>query len=322
MLHGVDARATDDEERDEDFLVRFLYGKCYPRRITGDILSEAAKRRPRTIVRITKRGDTSSFPLLDSRYDVEMYNTPAGQGAPAHEEYGTTEEDHTIICGRTTAKDSNQKVQLILCSTRRTGFPIQTQTPVMKVTSFYATHVQCFISGWCAVQLFPDMSQDKKAYLWDDRGEPLVDAAVEKYEKRGYTFIPYDKSYVFPNERRSVQDGSALYIGFERMYEEELGHDVGVNQLFYMLKKGLDMLSWFVNNNRILTLSMDDELAAVRALTPRREELFINARINEMFGADRLRTMQRRGDLSILRRMMRSGILRIGSSDMHARQLL
>ncbi|KAI9036323.1 uncharacterized protein KD926_002087 [Aspergillus affinis] len=34
------------------------------------------------------------------------------------------------------------------------------------VVSFYATHVQCFISGWCAVQLFPDFTRCRAAAYW------------------------------------------------------------------------------------------------------------------------------------------------------------
>lgn len=90
----------------------------------------------------------------------------------------------------TTAAGSRQKVQLFQCH-GSDGLPC---TPLeFIINTYYATHVQCFISGWSAGHFFYDLAQQKLAINWslpDAENSRLTRRkCIRKYNERGFRFF-------------------------------------------------------------------------------------------------------------------------------------
>lgn len=88
------------------------------------------------------------------------------------------------------SRQERQKVQLFQCHSR-----INTPCTPLEyiVNSYYATHVQCFISGWAAGHFFYDLARQKLAITW---GLEIARArqharrmCIRKYRERGFRFF-------------------------------------------------------------------------------------------------------------------------------------
>lgn len=85
-----------------------------------------------------------------------------------------------------------QKVQLFQCHRDKK----QAATPLEYVVdTYYATHVQCFISGWAAGHFYYDLTRQKLALTWSlplAKHENALQRCVQKYRARGYRFFRPD----------------------------------------------------------------------------------------------------------------------------------
>lgn len=87
------------------------------------------------------------------------------------------------------------------------------------IRAFYASHTQCFISGWCAAHMYYTAAKERKGYKWalkDGQKRRKVDAALKKYgERRGYTF---EDPKIPDGTQRRLFDDEARFVSFDHIY--------------------------------------------------------------------------------------------------------
>lgn len=289
-------------DKDEENLIRCIYAK-YRDLITAE--PHSGVRRPRDTITVTRTAVSYGHNAVDAAFHVELGDVTKNS---VFDGYRWDEDFGSILRGRTSDSTGNQTVQLIVCSPKR-GFRSSTcETPMERITSFYASHVQCFISGWCAVQLFPKESSERTAFLWTDPiADPTVGPAIEKYESRGFTFMDWQTPYKFPVDRITVGNGKALFVSFEDMYAETLGDRFDTRGLFEELTAGIEMLSWYVNAGEKFTMITDGELKQMRGIMRAHDELPKVTYISDFFTAKHLGSPHIEGNVARVRRMLRSG---------------
>ncbi|KJR83324.1 uncharacterized protein SPSK_04105 [Sporothrix schenckii 1099-18] len=82
-----------------------------------------------------------------------------------------------------------QKVQLFQChhDKHKASTPLE-----YIVDTYYATHVQCFISGWAAGHFYYDLARQKMSLVWHvpfGKAEKELKTCIQKYRARGYRFF-------------------------------------------------------------------------------------------------------------------------------------
>ncbi|CAK7200902.1 hypothetical protein SEUCBS139899_003601 [Sporothrix eucalyptigena] len=131
--------------------------------------------------------------LLDPQEDGEDQTNNDG----TYHDYNYNNQDSTIflINGYITPPGGvRQKVQLFQCHTpdKKGCTPLE-----YVINTYYATHVQCFISGWSAGHFFYDLTRQKLAMAWgqmSDKQENALKKCVQKYRRRGFRFFRADLS--------------------------------------------------------------------------------------------------------------------------------
>lgn len=158
----------------------------------------------------------------------------------------------TVIAGHVKGNRGEQKVQLVLCDV----------LILDKITSFYASHVQCFISGWCAVQLFPRETSNRQSILWNKEGTLNVKRAITKYEARGFTFVERPRKHVFPARRMSLDRGGLSFVSFQSFYKQQMAcrgdAERRLDRAFFLLTEAFRLNSWWIKINE-LVLTTDPE---------------------------------------------------------------
>lgn len=116
-----------------------------------------------------------------------------------------------IMHGSIPTAEGKQRVQLII-GCYYSGI----KSCLNFIKDFYASHVQCFISGWCAAHLYYRLASLKQAILWKQPSKTsAVQKAIKKYEERGFVFSPADKTVPIT---RSLWDEHALLMDFGELY--------------------------------------------------------------------------------------------------------
>ncbi|KAL1892332.1 hypothetical protein Sste5346_007070 [Sporothrix stenoceras] len=119
---------------------------------------------------------------------------PTGPGG--YHSYGYAQDNtiHLINGYITPPGGLRQKVQLFQCH-RDKG---EAATPLeYVVNTYYATHVQCFISGWAAGHFYYDLARQRLSLIWGNpvqnaTKEKALQTCVQKYRSRGYRFFRPD----------------------------------------------------------------------------------------------------------------------------------
>ncbi|CAK7234296.1 hypothetical protein SBRCBS47491_008900 [Sporothrix bragantina] len=135
-------------------------------------------------------------------------------GFETYQEYGYMTQDASIfiINGYITPPGGLcQKVQLFQChNAEKKG-----STPLEYVlNTYYATHVQCFISGWAAGHFYYDLARQKLALTWPTASEKQRSAlkvCVQKYRRRGFRFFHANLEDLAYNYRRCDEYDDNLY---------------------------------------------------------------------------------------------------------------
>jgi hypothetical protein len=310
MAHDEELNAMEDmpegstDDKVERRLIEYLYRehRKMTRIGTGRLHMRAIGAIKVTRITVQHRGEA-----MDDAFGVSPGESldRAGRGC-----YGPNQElVGTVLCGRTADEKGNQPVQLMICSPGIGRTRYHHETPMQRITSFYASHVQCFIAGWCAVQLFPAETSKKRAYIWKYPGEdPTVTPAMEKYEARGYEFVSYDGVYEFPARRISIQNGGALFVSFQATYEKMVGDKFDVPSLFKKLTAGMGMLSWYMGINGRPTLCTDEELSALQRDMYTSEDTLKTEYISDIFVKEHVDSPHIKGNMGKIKRMLKSGI--------------
>ncbi|CAK7272929.1 hypothetical protein SEPCBS57363_005395 [Sporothrix epigloea] len=84
-----------------------------------------------------------------------------------------------------------QKVQLFQChNCDKDDVKNKSSTPLEYIIdTYYATHVQCFISGWSAGHFYYDLASQKLSLAWETSSRERLQKCVAKYRSRGFRFF-------------------------------------------------------------------------------------------------------------------------------------
>ncbi|KAF4955439.1 hypothetical protein FGADI_4549 [Fusarium gaditjirri] len=108
------------------------------------------------------------------------------------------------------------------------------------IKDFYASHVQCFISGWCASHMYYHHASSKNPVRWESSfflssARIPIEKAIQKYRSRGYEFRRADA--MEPTARR-LDDDKAFFIDFSDIYRP------------FLRRSNLDLLDVWVIDRR------------------------------------------------------------------------
>ncbi|KAF4448273.1 hypothetical protein F53441_8307 [Fusarium austroafricanum] len=146
-------------------------------------------------------GDLIIAPDVDEGCHVEEstgYETASG-------------EQFSMIRGSIETSQGTQSVQLIIgCHYR--GI----RSCLSFIKEFYASHVQCFIGGWCAAHMYYYHASSRDAVVWGGKqSTKAIDRAIEKYCDRGFSF--HDAPYTKPTIRR-FDDVESMFLDYGEVY--------------------------------------------------------------------------------------------------------
>ncbi|KAH6889947.1 hypothetical protein B0T10DRAFT_513204 [Thelonectria olida] len=117
-----------------------------------------------------------------------------------------------IMRGAIQTREGRQSIQLIIGC-----YYNSIKGSLSFLGDFYASHVQCFISGWCASHMYYSHTCSKKAFRWKKsytRQTLAVEKAIAKYEERGFEFHPTSPDLAF----RTLKDSDAFFLDYGDMY--------------------------------------------------------------------------------------------------------
>ncbi|GKU05255.1 unnamed protein product [Fusarium langsethiae] len=144
----------------------------------------------------------------------------------------------SMMRGTIQTKEGPQRVQLIV-GCHYSGI----KSCLSFIKDFYASHVQCFISGWCATHMYYHDASSKNAIRWESSfslgsAKIPVEKAIQKYRDRGYDFHRADA--MEPTIRR-LDDDKSFFIDFSDIYR------------LFLRKTNLDLLDkWIIDRRKNL----------------------------------------------------------------------
>jgi hypothetical protein len=159
----------------------------------------------------------------------------------------------SILQGQIDTPRGSQRVQLII------GNHYGNSRGCMSfIKSFYASHVQCFVGGWCASHMYYRQAQARRATLWEPHPSQQADKvtlAIQKYQERGYSFTP-TKAMPKPHVRR-LRDDSSIFFDYGHVYEPYI--PPGQHHLLSLWlderRENVASLSWVEVDGRISVFS-------------------------------------------------------------------
>lgn len=165
----------------------------------------------RSFVFSVKRVTSSEFDVCMSASETPNLATGLEESNNVRgEDYGNLD----ILFGKvTTHSGAEQKVQLMVgvCyGNIRGSFDI--------IRAFWASHVQCFIGGWCKLHMYYNTASEKKSFLWrlrDGQNPKKVQRAIEKYRKRGFIYIPPEEG---PPKQRRAGDDDTRFVDYGEIF--------------------------------------------------------------------------------------------------------
>lgn len=163
----------------------------------------------------------------------------------------------SILQGQVCTGKGDQKVQLIIGS-----YYSGIRSCMSFIKDFYASHVQCFIGGWCAGHMYYRGASEKKATYWKPwphRRTATHHQAVSKYNNRGFEFTRAKD--MGPTTRR-LQDDESLFLDFGDMYRPFVrkSHHGLLDAWLTARRENIDGITWTEFDGRIF--SMQDTVEA------------------------------------------------------------
>ncbi|KAL7903714.1 hypothetical protein GGI35DRAFT_472902 [Trichoderma velutinum] len=156
----------------------------------------------------------------------------------------------SILNGTIATSRGSEKVQLIICSRYK-----EIKSCMSFIGDFYASHVQCFIRGWCAGHLYYNQTSTKKATVWRHlKNDSSILKAIRKYKTRGFELIDRKGSNAVI---RTLTDDDAylgVYGSMYRKYIPKYCYSI-LNDWLDKREQNIESLSWLENDGRILGCS-------------------------------------------------------------------
>ncbi|EXK76226.1 hypothetical protein FOQG_19027 [Fusarium oxysporum f. sp. raphani 54005] len=136
-----------------------------------------------------------------------------------------------MICGSIQTSQGVQSVQLII-GCHYHGI----RSCLSFIKDFYASHVQCFIGGWCAAHMYYYHASSRNATVWGGtRSTKAIEKALEKYSNRGFSF--HDAAYTEPTIRR-FDDMKSMFLDYGDVHRS------------FLRKSNLDMFDKWITERR------------------------------------------------------------------------
>jgi hypothetical protein len=209
-----------------------------------------------------------------------------------------------IIQGRITTKSDTQVVRLIIGS----------HDPNVKscmgfIKSFYATHIQCFISGWCAGHMYYQQINAKQATLWRPWPGNLSrkeEDTVRNYKSIGFRFTKADRAGPVT---RSFKDNDSILLDFGAIYRDFIrpSHHKLLETWLYERRENIDGITWTEFDGRIFSIQDPFE-----AYSRRREMSFsshsVDLPLNRLRRLANLVALSSQGSTSLVSENFRSSI--------------
>ncbi|KAM5521060.1 hypothetical protein FOXYSP1_14950 [Fusarium oxysporum f. sp. phaseoli] len=140
-------------------------------------------------------------------------------------------EPFSMICGSIQTSQGVQSVQLII-GCHYHGI----RSCLCFIKDFYASHVQCFIGGWCAAHMYYYHASSRNATVWGGtRSTKAIEKALEKYSNRGFSF--HDAAYTEPTIRR-FDDMKSMFLDYGDVHRS------------FLRKSNLDMFDKWITERR------------------------------------------------------------------------
>lgn len=186
------------------------------------------------------------------RISVEPNESDAHQSQENASSYhDSSGKEFSMMRGSIQTKGGPQSVQLII-GCHYSGI----RSCLSFIKDFYASHVQCFISGWCASHMYYYHASAKRPVRWESSYYPknnAVEKAIRKYRQRGFEFFRADS--MEPTIRR-LKDSEAFFFDFSDIYRPFLrSSNLNlVNAWLIERRKNVDSIHWVEFDRRIFAL--------------------------------------------------------------------
>lgn len=121
------------------------------------------------------------------------------------------------------------------------------------IKNFYASHVQCFMSGWCASHFYYKQANNRRAIAWKVSGQSQtkVQNAIDKYERRGFEFFAPKK---LGPVNRTPHDHESLFLDYGDLYRPYIKQSDYklLDDWLYERRRNIQGISWVEFDGRIL----------------------------------------------------------------------
>ncbi|KAK1255242.1 hypothetical protein MKX08_009237 [Trichoderma sp. CBMAI-0020] len=158
------------------------------------------------------------------------------------------ERPFSILRGSIKTLHGNETVELIIGG--QYGI---TNSGMTLIKNCYASHVQCFISGWCASHLYYRQAHNRQAFTWKvhEQDQEKIQDEVDEYNTRGFEFSsPGNAGPV----SRTLYDGDSLLIDYGDLYRTFLKWSDCelLDECLYERRQNVQGISWVESDGRIL----------------------------------------------------------------------
>ena len=183
-------------------------------------------------------------------------------GKPMHPESDTyfdqSDLKNVIIRGSVPTRQGMQPVRLIVGTNSANGMGC-----MAFLKTVYASHLQCFISGWCAAHMYYQLAHNGKTIFWKPwyrKNAVQIRRAVHKYRARGFEF---SKSELNGPTTRSLRDSGALVLDFGDIYRSfvQRSHGTLINEWLSERRENVAGVTWTEFDGRVFALQDPVEAA-------------------------------------------------------------
>ncbi|PWI65458.1 hypothetical protein PCL_07059 [Purpureocillium lilacinum] len=182
----------------------------------------------------------------------DMINALDKSGVAWHFDNPTAGHEFTTLYGRLHPSKGAQQVQLIIGNDRddlRGGMSF--------LKEVYASHVQCFISGWCAAHMHYGEASTKTSTIWrQQQGQERLaqQPDTRKYELRGFRL---ERACRGSPITRSFNDHESIVLDFGDMYRGfiQKSHQALLGAWLAERRQNIASITWTEFDGRICSVS-------------------------------------------------------------------
>lgn len=172
-------------------------------------------------------------------------------------------------------KGSTEEVCLMVCyrrlestiSTLRMGDRFTERSVIEAATQQWISCATCFITGWCAVQVFPE--EDDKKVITRTGTEPMDRPnSTDRYRMNGYSLQEYTSPNVFTSVVHSAAHSNIRIVPFLKTYAADEGEasplQRDVRNMFQLGLESVAGLAWHRGASGYVKLGEDEGLRLAR----------------------------------------------------------